>query len=176
MLSVSQPTTLASQWVRTTASVRSDSRMACFLQDDEEILYSQLFPNASPGSFQFLCAYTFQGLKNLLSPKTLFCSWDASFRSILQTAGASSRCYPFLSLWVVFAGCQGRSLLNLVQRLRHGCSCSQDSWVLADKQQCWYLNPSHQPLITLTLCPFTSPIPVKHVANRSCLPVPVLSC
>lgn len=62
-----------------------------------------------------------------------------------------------------------RSSLNLVQQLRHGCSCSQGSWVLTDKQQCWYLNPSHQPLITLTLCPFTSPIPVKHMTNRSCL-------
>lgn len=54
---------------------------------------------------------------------------------------------------VVFAGCQGRSLLNLAQQLSDCCSCSQDSWVLTDKQRCWYLNPSHQPkpLITLTL-------------------------
>lgn len=65
MLSVSQPTTLASQWVRTTASISSDSGLACFLQGAEEMPYSQLFPNAGPGSFQFLCAFTFQPFKNL---------------------------------------------------------------------------------------------------------------
>lgn len=151
MLSVSQHTTLASQWVRTTASIKSDSRLACFLQDAEEMLSPRLFPNAGPGSFQFSCAYTFQAFKSLLSPKIPFFNWDASFKSILQTTGASSWCFPFCPCGVVFAGCQGRSLLNLAQQFSNCCSCSQDSWVLTDKQRCWYLNPSPQPKPLITL-------------------------
>lgn len=90
-------------------------------------------------------------LKNLLSPKPLFAAEMQASEVFSTLLGLHLGVFPSCPCRVVFAGWQGRSLLNLAQQLRHGCSCFQDSWVLADKQQCWYLNPSHQPLITLTL-------------------------
>lgn len=89
-----------------------------------------------------------------MASKKAICSQGASFRSILQTAEAPSSC-PFPpSLWsdTCRLWCTDPCWIWGTSSAI-GAAAPWDSWVLTDKQWCWYLNPRHhhKPFITLAL-------------------------
>lgn len=154
MLPVYQPTRLASQWARPTASARSDSRLAlpsagCW----RDALLPAISKSRSWVFLILMCLYFPAFLKLVVSKKKLFVAEVQASEVFCRLLRLHLAVFPPIPVEWYLQAVRHKTLLNLGQQLSSWCSCSWDSLVLTDKQWCWYLNPSHQPkpLIILAL-------------------------
>lgn len=87
------------------ASARSDSSLACFLQDAEETLYSQPFPNPGPNSYVLILSSLFKTCG--LQKKLFVADMQASevFSSLLRLRLAVLSSHP---CGVILAGCDAQ--------------------------------------------------------------------